>query len=311
MERIKNLLNSDARFDGSDCASKVGYFLAISVAVMLLTVGLAVYGRMCHWHGVGPWHNWMEFIPVAAMSYGSLFLLATAVVELRVKHAHAVAWARRARELDSLVAKFTVRQDQEYEALSSRLHDDVGALLAAAKFETEAALSHPGIDPAVRQRTLEALGRAIGEVRSLSAIVFPRMIAQFGLHAGLDEIAGRLRAGGLVVDLKIDPAVERVTGNVALLLARAVQEALVNSRRHGAATRVLIRLTYRAGRVEGSVEDNGSGWPDPVGDGVGLSLLRERLRRLGGSLLTEDAPSGGARLGFEVPVDGMEKELCN
>ena len=305
MERMRLLWNTDVPYDGAGRASRAGYSAAGAIAVMLLALGLVVYGRMRQWHAVGPWYNWMEFIPVAAMSYGSLFLLATAFSAVRIKQVHAAAWTQRARELDTLVAKFTVRQDQEYETLSGRLHDDVGALLAAAKFEAEAALSHPGIDPAARRRMLETLSRAISEVRGLSAVLFPRMIAQLGLRTGLKEIAERLNGGSLEVDLDIDPAVERVTGNAALLLARAVQEALVNAHRHGGATRVLVKLTYRAGRVEGSVEDNGSGWPDSIGKGVGLSLLRERLRQQNGTLQTGDAPGGGARLSFDVPVDGL------
>lgn len=301
MEHLRKLLVFEKPPSGGR-ALRVGYVSAISTAAVLLGVGLLVYGRMRAWHGLGPWRDWMETIPVVAMSYGTLLLLAAAVVESRVRHVHAAAWVRRARELDDLVAAFTDRQEREYEALSTRLHDDIGASLAAAKFEADAALAHPGVDADIRRRMLEALDRAIGEVRGLSSVLFPRMIAQFGLRAGLDEIAERLRAGGLEVAIEVDPALAGVKGSLALLLARAVQEALVNARRHGGATRVRVRLALRGERVEGCIEDNGSGWPAEAADGVGLSLLRERLVRQGGTLTTGEAPGGGARLAFDVPV---------
>jgi len=301
MERLRKILDLEGP-PARGRALRVGYVSAISIAAVLLGVGLAVYGRMREWHCLGPWRGWMETIPIVAMSYGTLLLLSAAIVESRVRHVHAAAWARRARELDDLVAAFTDRQERDYEALSARLHDDIGASLAAARFEADASLSRPGGDPEVQRRMLEALDRAIGEVRGLSSVLFPRMIAQFGLRAGLDEIAERLRAGGLTVELDIDPAIAVAKGPLALLLARAVQEALVNARRHGRATRVRVRLARIGDRVEGSIEDNGTGWPAGASDGVGLSLLRERLIRQGGSLTTGDAPGGGARLAFETPL---------
>lgn len=301
MERLRKLLGADAPQAGGR-AARVGYVTAIAIAAVLLALGLAVYGRMRAWHGFGPWYDWMEMILVAAMSYGTLLLLAAAIIESRVRHVHASAWARRARELDALIAAFTARQEQDYEKLSGQLHDDIGATLAAAKFEADAALSHSGADADARRRLLEALDRAIGEVRGLSAVLFPRMIARFGLCAGVAEIAERLRGGGLEVELTLDPAVDQGNAEVALLLARAVQEGLVNAKRHGNAKRVGVRLALRERRIEGCVEDDGCGWPKHARDGVGLSLLRERLRRLGGTLHTEPNPGGGARLCFTLPV---------
>jgi signal transduction histidine kinase len=301
MERLRKLLDIEGP-PAEGRALRVGYVSAIAIAAVLLGVGLAVYGRMREWYCLGFWRNWMETIPVVAMSYGTLLLLSAAIVESRVRHVHAAAWARRARELDDLVAALTARQEREYETLGTRLHDDIGTSLAAAKFEADAALSHASVDADARRRLLEALDRVIGEVRGLSSVLFPRMISQFGLRAGLDEIAERLRAGGLAVAIEIDPGIADVKGPLALLLARAVQEALVNARRHGGATRVRVRLARGGERIEGCIEDNGSGWPAGAADGVGLSLLRERLVRQGGTLTTGCAPGGGAQLCFVLPA---------
>ncbi|MDD5706163.1 MAG: histidine kinase [Kiritimatiellae bacterium] len=301
MERLIKMLDADApRVDTR--VVRVGYVVAITLAALLLCVGLAVYGRMREWHGMGPWRDWMGSIPAVAMSYGTLLLLAAAIVESRVRHVHAAAWARRARELDGLVAALTDRQEKEYEALSGRLHDDVGAVLAAARFEADAALAKPGADAAARQRLLDTLDHAIGEVRGLSATLFPRMVAQFGLSAGLREIAQRFEAAGMRVLLEIDPAADRVGPELARVLARAAQEGLVNARRHGQAGQVRIRLEQCGGRIEGLIEDNGSGCGENAHEGLGLSLLRERLRRLGGQMRIEPRPEGGAALILSVPV---------
>ena len=92
-------------------------------------------------------------------------------------------------------------------------------------------------------------------------------------------------------------------------LARIVQESLVNVRKHSGAQHVLVRLGYRSGVLQLSVEDDGKGFPfsgklsqaelDAVGKGP--VVIRDRVRLLAGELTVESTPGQGARLEVRIP----------
>ncbi len=66
-------------------------------------------------------------------------------------------------------------------------------------------------------------------------------------------------------------------------LYHMVQECLINSFRHGRASRVDIHLSSGGEGIALRVSDNGAGTTS-VNEGIGLGGMRERLVRLGGSL---------------------------
>jgi signal transduction histidine kinase len=76
-------------------------------------------------------------------------------------------------------------------------------------------------------------------------------------------------------------------------LYHLIQESLVNSFRHGKATRIRVSLTRRASGLELLITDNGVG-ADGFKEGIGLSGMRERLSRLGGSLAAGPTAGGFA-----------------
>ena len=88
-----------------------------------------------------------------------------------------------------------------------------------------------------------------------------------------------------------------------------VQEALANVARHAHASRASLVLDRRGGEYVIAVEDDGVGIAadhralDADASGhYGLSIMRERARRLGGRLVVADAAGGGTRVELAFPV---------
>jgi signal transduction histidine kinase len=87
-------------------------------------------------------------------------------------------------------------------------------------------------------------------------------------------------------------------------LARIVQEALVNVRKHSRATHVLVRLSSVDGECRLTVEDDGMGFDfsgrlserDLEGLRKGPVVIKERVRLIEGQLTIESVPGQGARL---------------
>jgi signal transduction histidine kinase len=92
-------------------------------------------------------------------------------------------------------------------------------------------------------------------------------------------------------------------------LARIVQEALVNVRKHSRARQVLVRLGSRNGAWHILIEDDGCGFPfaGRLGQaeldimGKGPLVIKERVRLIEGELTVESNPGLGSRLEITVP----------
>ena len=92
-------------------------------------------------------------------------------------------------------------------------------------------------------------------------------------------------------------------------VARIVQEALVNVRKHSQATQVLVRLGSRNSSWFVVIEDDGKGFPfsgylsqtelDAIGKGP--AVIKERVRLIDGQLAIESNPGHGTRLEISVP----------
>lgn len=101
----------------------------------------------------------------------------------------------------------------------------------------------------------------------------------------------------------------RLGGRRSLDFLRVLQEALANVLKHSGATRVDVRIAARDGRLTLAVRDNGRGFVPAAADrhpadGMGLSSMRARAARLGGTLdIGPGAGAAGITLVLHCPAD--------
>lgn len=281
---------------------RIGYFSSLLIAGVLLIAGLAIYGQARRRDQIRMVASWSDLVPVVAMAYGSLVLLAIAVIEIHVRHAQAGSLVLRTHTLDDLVTHLTREQEREREQLSIRLHDDLGGLLTALKLEIEVLGSGTCADAEQVQRVNRLFDRLFDEVRGMSALLYPRLIGSIGLRRALDEMVKRLGGGEVNVELATEGSFDGLDEEASLCVLRVVQEGLVNARRHAGAQRISIRVTNGPEGISGVVEDDGCGW-DGIEEGMGLMLMRERVRRLGGRLEICASQAGGVCICFSIPSE--------
>ncbi|WP_405429322.1 sensor histidine kinase [Micromonospora sp. NBC_00617] len=96
---------------------------------------------------------------------------------------------------------------------------------------------------------------------------------------------------------------------VEVTLLRTGQEALANVGRHARATRVGLTLSYMGDVVTLDVRDDGVGFAvDDLTDlgrpdgGYGLTVMRQRVARVGGELAVESEPGLGTAVSASVPA---------
>lgn len=300
----KTLLNDWLTSHAVEPASgKVRYLFSVGLAAVLLLAGCAVYGRAWWVLREGEARLGLAgLLPLLAMSYGSLVLLAVAILESRVRHARQGDLLLRQRTLSQLVDHLTNTQEEERRDISGLLHDKIGALLTAAKLEAEALGRRAGSDGEQPRRLEGLLDGALEEVRGLASVLYPRAMLHAGLRAALEEVVGRLRAieGVPAIEMTLTGDADALPSPCALCVTRLIQECLMNVVRHARAGRVLVSVRIDDRQVEGGVADDGVGMQGAK-PGMGLMLMEERVGLLGGTLVCGESEWGGTRVTFRIP----------
>jgi len=184
--------------------------------------------------------------------------------------------------------------------LSAELHDTVAQSLMTAR----SLLSD--LEPNVDQAS-ELVAEAEDQVRAVMARTRPPALRDGDLAravAGLrDDLANRY---ALSVDLGWPEEAYPLPLVTAVTVYRFFQEALLNVVKHADVDDASADLRVDEDWVVATVRDEGPGFdPDQVqseqGRHIGLGLLRERARLVGGSLEVTSWPSSGTTLILRLP----------
>lgn len=197
----------------------------------------------------------------------------------------------------------TAREDERHR-LARDLHDELGALLTAAKLDAARIRSRlAGAAPEALERLahlVATLDQGIALKRRIVEDLRPSALATLGLADTLEILAGEFaERSGLDVQRTL-PALEpgALTPAADLVAYRFVQEALTNIAKHAQARTVRVTLAVHGGTVEIGVADDGVGFDPavPARSAYGLVGMRYRIEAEGGTLAVDAAPGGGTRL---------------
>ena len=204
------------------------------------------------------------------------------------------------RKLKALAHRVVSSQEEERARVSRELHDHICQVLVSIKYQFELVghrLAHPGDAPVTAIDTeITALSKAITEVRRISHDLRPALLDDLGLPAALEHIGNELAVrSGLTV--RVAPRVheERLPELQAVSLFRVAQEALRNVERHAHAKHIDIRLDDSDDKLELRITDDGVGFDVKTVElskdrGIGLTNMRERVERNGGSFALTSQP---------------------
>jgi signal transduction histidine kinase len=214
--------------------------------------------------------------------------------------------ARRTAELTELARHLQSVREDERAHLARELHDELGALLTAAKLDvarirrmTKAAA--PELDERLRHMS-ELLDQGIALKRRIIEDLRPSALSNLGLIPALEILTQEFaQRSGLQLSLEL---AETATADAdRLALYRLVQEALTNVMRHAKAKHVRVSLGEADGWLQLSIRDDGQGFnPEAVGAGHhGLLGMRYRIESLGGTLQLLSAPGRGTLVLARLP----------
>jgi signal transduction histidine kinase len=120
----------------------------------------------------------------------------------------------------------------------------------------------------------------------------------------LEELLGAMRSSELVIEVRVEGEPRALAPTLDASAFRIVQEALTNTIKHAAASRVDVQLRYSQGTLEISIVDDGDASVASASSAGGLGLIgmRERAGLHGGQLTAGPVAGGGFRVHATLPT---------
>jgi len=231
--------------------------------------------------------------------------------EIRALEAVRAERIRVARELHDTVAHTVSVMTLQVGGVRRRLDGD-----PARPAERDVLLDVDPARPAERDVLLdvEGLGReAVAELQRILGVLrspeedasgeSTRALSPQPRLADLEQLAARVRAVGVPVELKVEGTARHLPAGLELAGYRVVQEALTNVLKHSTGATARVSVTYTDESLELLVQDNGRAAEVAAEErtGLGLTGIQERVALYGGHV--ETGPAGqGFRVRATLPV---------
>ena len=198
-------------------------------------------------------------------------------------------------------------REAERRRIARELHDVVLQDLTYALQSLRVTLRMPeGPDrEAETVRQVEAMRRSVAGIRDAIYDLRLEGAGEQTLARSLESIVelNRQLSPGCAFELSVGNDFPKDgRGPLAVEVARVVQEALANVRRHSGAGHAAVRLQAREDEALVEIEDDGRGLAPGTAAGMGLTGMRERAASLGGELEVEGTVGFGTRVSLRVPL---------
>jgi signal transduction histidine kinase len=242
----------------------------------------------------------------------------------------ALAWAwllrkRVAQRSAELAAEMSARRHatvefdatlRERKRLAADLHDTLEQALMGLALQLEAVDLFRGESPDRSSHHLhlarQFLDRSREDVRRSVWNLRAQGLEGRTLYEALCQMVAGISAGQ-PVETRCDIEGEHVAlpdfiaGNLLLL----AQEAVTNARKHAGARRITVHVAFEDAGVSLKVADDGRGFNPADAPGLkdghfGLQGMRERVKRLGGTLGITSTPGKGTEVAAHVPAAAFD-----
>ncbi len=209
-------------------------------------------------------------------------------------------------------------QETEKNRIAKDIHDDLGQSLATLKMmiqstTAEFSSGNPQLKECV-DKVIKDVNGIIEKTRSIATGLRPPTLEVLGLEAAVSTLIENVkRRTGLKIKLSGDCLDDVQFKDESIHFYRIIQEALNNVAKHARATRVDIGIELSEGKMIVGIKDDGQGFfvpkhkakdtADQIIQGLGLAIMEERTRALGGDFhISSEAGGGGTMIVLSIPV---------
>jgi signal transduction histidine kinase len=221
---------------------------------------------------------------------------------------------KRTKELNELAGALSMAEDRERQSIAADLHDDLAQLLALITLKLTALAQRSQLPAASFEEISALVVKADKHIRTLATRLSSPVLRQLGLIPALHALSDEMhRDYGLMFELYDDGIEKRLEPPVSIIVFRAIRELLINVAKHGGTLQSKVHCSVDC-HAEGKtlvvvVADHGRGFApadidagDKSGKGLGLPLIQQRIRLIGGEFDIVSHPGDGVEATIMVPL---------
>jgi PAS domain S-box-containing protein len=200
--------------------------------------------------------------------------------------------------------------EAERKRISQELHDSIGQMLFAIKYNIEAFEKINNIEASQLSGIKELLNNVNKELRNIISQLRPSILENYGIMPAIGklmEIAAESSKAKFVFKNGVDKV--SLSKDKEINIYRIIQEALNNTVKHSKATNVSVITAKMSKTLNIIVEDDGIGFAvkgnqkDYENFSYGIAGMLERANAIDASLYIESSPGSGTKITLEIPLE--------
>jgi len=217
---------------------------------------------------------------------------------------------KRTEELVDLASYITSSSENEKKRIARELHDELGALLTAARMDTSwirRTLKLKQDDPMKDRldRLLENIDQSIHVGRSITNSLVPPLLRELGLLEAIIAMTEDAHdEDSPNYHLELTSELPAISSDLELALYRICQESLTNIRKYADARNVTVRLLRKDENIELYIIDDGKGFDESfIKKGTnGMTGMRARAAVFGGVATIKSLNHQGTTVKAILPI---------
>ena len=252
----------------------------------------------------------INYVAIGLMIFIILFSVGMVIFFLlsrkRITKADLEVRDTRIKAQEDVIEATLLTQEKERHRIARELHDEISAKLNVISLNTnlltDTTLNQDDRD-LLLDRIQNATAKTLENARRLAHDLLPPVLERFGLCQALTELVDSIHNDKLKIKFDCDWDESVLTSDQQLHTYRIVQELFNNSLKYSQANQIHLSLTTCDVIRRMVYRDNGIGFQETTGIGLGTSNINSRVSILHGSMALETSINQGVLYTFEFPTN--------
>jgi two-component system NarL family sensor kinase len=240
-------------------------------------------------------------------------ILVAVILNQRKQNQHRSALEKLREQQQNQLIEAAVRSEElERHRIAETLHDEVGAILSAAKLHLLGVKADKldERDHKLHEKGRELLNEVIHKVRGISHNLHSNILKEFGLNEAIRHFIRKVTQGTTIeATTALDDSYQTMNADDDISIYRIIQELLNNILKYAHATRCAINSALIDGNLNLDIIHNGDGLNQDQfeelryqKEGLGLKNIQNRIILLKGSINFYHGEEG-YRIHIQLPVN--------
>ncbi len=224
------------------------------------------------------------------------------------KHKQELLFRQTMLQQQDIATKSVIEaEERERKRMASDLHDGLGQMLTAIKFNLNGLQSKLFIakeDSQAYEKALLLIDESCKEVRNVSHNIMPNALLKYGLAEAVKDFIEKIENKSIQVQVHVEGLHETIENSVEIIIYRIIQEGVNNAIKHSKANKLDISIINDNDGLQITIEDNGIGFNKQILDinkGIGLRNIKTRIDYLKGIVDIDSKIGRGTLIAISIP----------